>query len=299
MEIGINSSQAKTQSSETYQTQKTTKLRDRGDFIAKLGINKSTRLDYIHFFNTSLHSHLLTHRISSCDKLKRLYNLIPNQELNGAVFKKEDDDEINWYLDELFKSEEQIIVKRKVRLIDLKKTVEEPVSGLRTLDPKIYGRVKKKKKLKHHRKSKQRLVSGDETNEEDGEQQQADAARIKPFFAQKDKKTRLKMPNYMKSSNFSIENELTRTISRNENDVNYKFLIMNRNRMRQLVFCSPNGLRLLSEFGQWQASGTYHVNSKHYYQLYVISVWFMGRMVPCVFALMHRRRKKDYDNLVK
>ncbi len=224
---------------------------------------------------------------------------MPTQELNGVEFKKEDDDEINWYLDELFKSEEQINVKRKPRQIDLKKAVEEATSGPRILDPKIYGRVKKRKKLKHHRKSKQHLVSGDETNEEDGEQQQVDAARIKPFFAQKGKTARLKIPNYMKSSNFSIENELTRTISRNENDVNYKFLIMNRNRMRQLVFCSPNGLRLLSEFGQWQASGTYHVNSRHYYQLYVISVWFMGRMVPCVFALMHRRRKKDYDMLVK
>ena len=65
---------------------------------------------------------------------------------------------------------------------------------------------------------------------------------------------------------------------KDQNEVNFKFLILNRS-LKLIAFCSPNGIRLLSECAQWQASGNYHIDSKHYYQLFIISVWFMGRMV--------------------
>jgi hypothetical protein len=78
-----------------------------------------------------------------------------------------------------------------------------------------------------------------------------------------------------------------------------KYLILNSMNNKLLVFCSPDGLDCLAESSCWHGDGTFHVASKYFYQLYIIHAWFKGRMIPCAFALMHRRRTGDYKKILK
>lgn len=87
-------------------------------------------------------------------------------------------------------------------------------------------------------------------------------------------------------------------IGKDENDVSYNFLLLNK-KLRTIVFSSPRGIQILSECPNWQASGKFHIAHENYYQLYKVEAWFMGRMVPCVFCLMHRRRVKDFELIIK
>ena len=66
-----------------------------------------------------------------------------------------------------------------------------------------------------------------------------------------------------------------------------------------LVFCSKEGLEILSKSTHLAGDGTFHTASKYFYQLYIIQAYYEHRMIPCVWALMHRRREVDYDKVFK
>jgi hypothetical protein len=77
------------------------------------------------------------------------------------------------------------------------------------------------------------------------------------------------------------------------------FLVHKRANNSLLVFASPTGLECLSRSSAWHADGTFFTASKFYYQLYVIQCWFQNRMILVAWALMTRRREKDYITLIK
>jgi hypothetical protein len=104
-------------------------------------------------------------------------------------------------------------------------------------------------------------------------------------------KTRAKLPKEIRE--IKLVGEYTTTKSGN------KFLILNTKNNKILLFCSPDGIACLADTPHWHADGTFHVASKYYYQLYIIQGWFKDRMIPCAFALMHRRRTQDYIKLLK
>ncbi len=66
-----------------------------------------------------------------------------------------------------------------------------------------------------------------------------------------------------------------------------------------MVFCSPDGLKCLSDYLNWYGDSTLYSASKYYYQLYVIQAWKDGLMIPCAWILINRRRKKDYEKVCK
>ncbi|CAF0785946.1 unnamed protein product [Brachionus calyciflorus] len=78
-----------------------------------------------------------------------------------------------------------------------------------------------------------------------------------------------------------------------------KFLIFNHKNNKILVFCSTTQLEALSKATHWYADGTFRTAAKHYYQLYIIHVYINNHMVPCCYALMNKRRKKDYNIIFK
>ncbi|CAF1031988.1 unnamed protein product [Brachionus calyciflorus] len=91
-----------------------------------------------------------------------------------------------------------------------------------------------------------------------------------------------------------VEGKYTKCV----NDID-NFLIYKTKRNKKLVFCSKIGLEILSNSPEWHADGTFHVATKYYHQLYIIQAWFKGRMIPCAFILMERRRTKDYEDVLK
>ncbi len=78
-----------------------------------------------------------------------------------------------------------------------------------------------------------------------------------------------------------------------------RYLILNSKNNKILLFCSPDGLACLSDAAYWHGDGTFHVAAKYFYQLYIIHAWFKNRMIPCAFALMHRRRSSDHVKVLK
>ena len=74
-----------------------------------------------------------------------------------------------------------------------------------------------------------------------------------------------------------------------------KFLLYQSKNNKLLVFRSAIGLEILSKSDHWGADGTFYTAAKYFYQLYVVSGYYEKRMIPCVWALMNRRRKKEYN----
>lgn len=252
--------------------QRIIKLRNRNDFK----FNKEAAIrDYIDFFGPQDRS--FSERVSTSDKLKRLYNLPPfntrhkcDYELDQLQFteSKVSDSSEHLNLNLLFESVQKTdVVRHKPKGVKNDVTIKMDAIKIGN----FFGRLKKK-----HRRKPRKLISEVESDVEKQNDLYKSVEKAPAFF--QPPTLRLKKPYYMRDPKFQIENEATRTISKDENDVNFKFLILNK-RLRLLVFCSPNGMLLLSECEQWQASGKFHTNSSHYYQLFVISVWFMGRMV--------------------
>ena len=86
------------------------------------------------------------------------------------------------------------------------------------------------------------------------------------------------------------------------------FLIYDNNSSeRILIFASEMGLKMLSETFVWHADGTFYSASKYFAQLYILFAHYpersfqndgkpwVKRTIPCVWVLMKRRRKTDYD----
>ena len=80
---------------------------------------------------------------------------------------------------------------------------------------------------------------------------------------------------------------------------------------RIIGFCSPLGLRMLSESNFHHSDGTFHTKAKYFGQLYVFHAWFpylkydkneekvwQKRMIPCAWFYMKRRRTKDYIQIL-
>ena len=177
--------------------------------------------------------------------------------------------------------------------------IEHKREELKVLLEKYTNIMKKQKKIVR-RKDKIDQLDAVDKNESMTLDQYAikNYAKLNPFKIKLNSKpkARLKMSKSLKYT--VIENDYVKTISKDENEVNFKFLIFNKSN-KLLVFCSPIGFSILSKSKYWQASGKFHISSKHYFQLYIIYGWFMGRMFPCVYSLMHRIREKDYNLLFK
>jgi hypothetical protein len=86
----------------------------------------------------------------------------------------------------------------------------------------------------------------------------------------------------------------------------------NKTENRLIVFVSPRGLKILAHSKHWHSDGTFHTASKYFAQMYVIHAGFedlsqsqrtdpneigVERCLPVVWALMKRRRVKDYNKL--
>ena len=99
-----------------------------------------------------------------------------------------------------------------------------------------------------------------------------------------------------KKHNFQINNHLSNyhKLLKNQN----KFLIFNSKNNKILLFCSPDGMKCLSESSYWHSDGTFHAAAKYFYQLYIHS-WYNNRMIACACILMHRRRTTDYVKVLK
>ena len=176
--------------------------------------------------------------------------------------------------------------------------IEDKREELRVLLQK-YTNIMKKQKKTVRRKDKIDQLNAVDKNESILDQYaNKNYAKLNPFKIKLNSKpkARLKMSKSLKYT--LIENEYLKTISKDENEVTFKFLIFNKSN-KLLVFCSPIGFSILSKSKYWQASGKFHISSKHYFQLHVIYAWFMGRMFPCVYSLMHRMREKDYNLLFR
>lgn len=114
---------------------------------------------------------------------------------------------------------------------------------------------------------------------------------IKPALKKRKRKNRPKLPSEIKEIKLTGEYRLTNKQS--------SFLIYNGKNNKILVFCSDVGLEILSKSERWGGDGTFHVASNYFYQLYIIHGYFMNRMIPCVYALMNRRRETHYDKVLK
>ena len=106
-------------------------------------------------------------------------------------------------------------------------------------------------------------------------------------------KTRPRLPNAIKEIKL-VDPKYTMTSGGTS-----KYLVFNSKNNKILLFCSPDGFACLADSTCWHGDGTFHVASKYFYQLYIIQAWFKNRMIPCAFALMHRRRAVDYVKLLK
>ncbi len=56
-----------------------------------------------------------------------------------------------------------------------------------------------------------------------------------------------------------------------------------------IIFCSVNGLTILSESKRWHADGTFSCVPEGFYQLYVIHGLYKSNMIPCAFILPGKR----------
>ena len=74
-----------------------------------------------------------------------------------------------------------------------------------------------------------------------------------------------------------------------------KFVIRVKSGNRMIVMASPLGLEILSKAVQWHVDGTFKSAAKFYHQLWIVHAWINQRMIPCAYALMSRRRAKDYN----
>ena len=114
---------------------------------------------------------------------------------------------------------------------------------------------------------------------------------LKHGLQKRKSKNRPKLPTSL--SSIVIDGKYTTT----SNGID-KFLIYKTRKNSKLVFCSKTGLEVLSKSSEWHCDGTFYTASKYFYQLYLLHAYFKGRMIPCAFILMNRRRRIDYEAVI-
>ncbi|CAF1124617.1 unnamed protein product, partial [Brachionus calyciflorus] len=113
---------------------------------------------------------------------------------------------------------------------------------------------------------------------------------IKPALS---KRKRISRPKFPKSIlKLNLTGEYTKTA------LNERFMVLNK-KNKIIVFASPPQLEVLSKSTQWYADGTFKSAAKFFYQLYILHSLINNIMVPCCFALMNRRRTRDYNVVLK
>jgi hypothetical protein len=117
-------------------------------------------------------------------------------------------------------------------------------------------------------------------------------SRMRSTISKQKMKQRPKLPTSLKD--IKIEGDWRLTLNKLQ-----QFLIYQSASNNILVFCSRDGLKCLAEHVNWHGDGTFYTAAKYFYQLYVIQAWKDGWMIPCVWALMHRRRVRDYEIVCK
>lgn len=118
---------------------------------------------------------------------------------------------------------------------------------------------------------------------------------IDPYYCMKSTLTKRKKKNCPK-----LSKSLRDMVIPDEykvNNQNEKFLIYNKDN-KILVFASPTQLKALSQATHWYADGTFRTAAKYFYQLYIIHAYINHHMVPCCFALMHRKLQSYYIHVL-
>ena len=115
--------------------------------------------------------------------------------------------------------------------------------------------------------------------------------RIKSTLQRRRTKRRARLPKSLKDVFLTEEQKRT---TKGE-----KFIVFASPNNKILTFCSAIGLEILSKSRNWGADGTFYTAAKYYYQLYIISAYYLKRMIPCVWSLMHRRRVVEYNKVLK
>lgn len=67
---------------------------------------------------------------------------------------------------------------------------------------------------------------------------------------------------------------------------------------RLIVFASPEGMLELSKSTKWSMDGTFFTCPKEFYQVYIIHACIKNTSIPCVYALLQRKNKEIYIELL-
>jgi hypothetical protein len=78
-----------------------------------------------------------------------------------------------------------------------------------------------------------------------------------------------------------------------------KWIVNVKSGNKIVIGVAPTALKILAQAEQVHADGTFYVAPHLYQQLWIVHAWINGRMIPCCYALMNRRRKRDYDIVIK
>ncbi|XP_029348287.1 uncharacterized protein LOC115034906 [Acyrthosiphon pisum] len=70
------------------------------------------------------------------------------------------------------------------------------------------------------------------------------------------------------------------------------------NTNRIIIFASPEGMSELSKSVKWCMDGTFFTCPKEFYQVYIIHACIKNTSVPCVYALLQRKTKEIYVELL-
>ena len=111
---------------------------------------------------------------------------------------------------------------------------------------------------------------------------------MKSTLTKRKRKTGPKLPKSLKDMVIPNEYQV--------NNQNEKYLIYNKDN-KILVFSSPTQIKALSQATHWYADGTFRTAAKFFYQLYIIHAYINHHMIPCCFALMHRKSKTYYSHV--
>ncbi|KAE9524609.1 hypothetical protein AGLY_014659 [Aphis glycines] len=83
------------------------------------------------------------------------------------------------------------------------------------------------------------------------------------------------------------------------NQNNFYYIFDNENNDNQLiVFASPEGMLELSKLTKWYMDGTFFTCPKEFHQVYIIHACIKNTPISCVYALLQRKNKEIYVELL-
>jgi hypothetical protein len=75
-----------------------------------------------------------------------------------------------------------------------------------------------------------------------------------------------------------------------------KFVLFQSHTM--IIFCSTDGLIILSECKRWHADGTFSCVPDGFYQLYITHGWYKCNMIQCAFVLLTGKSADLYRKMI-